>query len=142
MPNDEIVESSAATLPVLPGESEWTPGEAAEVVAELRRELERLRRELTTADTDLFAVMRDSDDGAGDDQIDNGATAVERSHALSVRNSIGQVLTQTEHALERMREGTFGVCEICGGPIGKARLQAFARATACVACGSVLARRH
>ena len=42
--------------------------------------------------------------------------------------------TQTERALARIDEGTYGTCESCGEPIGKARLQAFPRAVLCVAC--------
>jgi DnaK suppressor protein len=30
--------------------------------------------------------------------------------------------------------GTYGICEVCGKPIGKYRLQAFPRATLCMAC--------
>ncbi|MBN9325656.1 MAG: TraR/DksA family transcriptional regulator, partial [Cellulomonas sp.] len=34
----------------------------------------------------------------------------------------------------RIAAGTYGACESCGKPIGKARLQAFPRATLCVEC--------
>ncbi|MBU4337387.1 MAG: TraR/DksA C4-type zinc finger protein, partial [Actinobacteria bacterium] len=43
-------------------------------------------------------------------------------------------LQQTQHALDRIRSGTYGVCESCGEPVGKARLQAFPRANLCVEC--------
>ena len=46
----------------------------------------------------------------------------------------GSLLAQNERALARIEAGTYGVCESCGEPIGKARLQAFPRATLCVAC--------
>ena len=39
-----------------------------------------------------------------------------------------------DEALRRIDAGTYGVCESCGQPIGKARLQAFPRATLCVSC--------
>ncbi|MGW6553541.1 TraR/DksA family transcriptional regulator [Streptomyces sp. NPDC055051] len=42
------------------------------------------------------------------------------------------MLEQSEHALERLDAGTYGLCEVCGRPIGKARMQAFPRATLCV----------
>ena len=44
------------------------------------------------------------------------------------------MLEQTEHALERLRAGTYGICENCGNPIGKLRLQARPRATLCMSC--------
>ncbi|UWE13688.1 TraR/DksA C4-type zinc finger protein [Actinacidiphila bryophytorum] len=42
------------------------------------------------------------------------------------------MLVQAEHALQRLDEGTYGLCEVCGNPIGKARMQAFPRATLCL----------
>jgi len=39
------------------------------------------------------------------------------------------LLDQTNHALDRIRKGTYATCELTNLPIGKARLQAFPRAT-------------
>ena len=44
------------------------------------------------------------------------------------------MLVQSERALERIDDGTYGACEICGNPIGKMRLLAFPRATLCMTC--------
>jgi RNA polymerase-binding transcription factor DksA len=44
------------------------------------------------------------------------------------------MLAQVEHALERIADGTFGVCESCAEPVGKMRLMAFPRATLCLSC--------
>jgi len=41
---------------------------------------------------------------------------------------------QVEHALERMAEGQYGVCEDCQRPIDPERLRFFSAATRCVAC--------
>ena len=43
-------------------------------------------------------------------------------------------LDQVQHALHRIDHGTYGICESCGKPIGKYRLQAFPRATLCLVC--------
>ncbi|MDH6191902.1 RNA polymerase-binding protein DksA [Streptomyces sp. CZ24] len=51
------------------------------------------------------------------------------------------MLRQTEQALVRLDEGTYGTCENCGNAIGKARLQAFPRATLCVDCKQKQERR-
>lgn len=51
------------------------------------------------------------------------------------------LLIQNERAIARMDAGTYGVCESCGRPIGKARLQAFPRATLCVPCKTREERR-
>ena len=41
---------------------------------------------------------------------------------------------QVEHALERMREGAYGICESCSRPIPAARLKYQPAATRCVEC--------
>lgn len=43
-------------------------------------------------------------------------------------------LVRTELALERMREGQYGFCEVCGGVIPMARLMALPYATRCIRC--------
>ena len=45
-----------------------------------------------------------------------------------------EMLAQSEHALDRIVDGSCGVCESCGNPIGKQRLMAFPRATLCMSC--------
>lgn len=125
---------SASALPVRPGEEPWTSEEVAEVKAELTADTERLRRELTETDAEIADLLRDSGEGAGDDQADAGTKTFEREHELSLANNSRDMLEQTERALTRLEAGTYGVCESCGQPIGKARLQAFPRATLDVAC--------
>ena len=78
--------------------------------------------------------MRDAGDGAGDDQADAGANTVGREHEISWRPTPATSLDQAEHALEQLDDGTYGICESCGNPIGKLRLQARPRATLCMAC--------
>ena len=125
---------SASALPVRPGEEPWTSEEVAEVKDELTADAKRLRRELTETDAEIADLLRDSGEGAGDDQADAGTKTFEREHELSLANNSRDMLEQTERALTRLEAGTYGVCESCGLPIGKARLQAFPRATLDGAC--------
>ena len=46
----------------------------------------------------------------------------------------GRELSRVEYALERMREGSFGICEGCGTNIPMARLNALPYAARCIAC--------
>ena len=78
--------------------------------------------------------MSDAVADAGDDQADAGAKTFEREHELALTHNARELLAQNERALARIVDGTYGVCESCGEAIGKARLQAFPRATLCVAC--------
>ena len=78
--------------------------------------------------------LSDAVGDAGDDQADAGAKTFQREHELALTENARELLALSERALERIDAGTYGVCESCGQPIGKARLQAFPRATLCVSC--------
>ncbi|MFF1463678.1 TraR/DksA C4-type zinc finger protein [Streptomyces sp. NPDC058330] len=119
-------------LAVRPGEDPWTPEEVAEARTELTGEALRLRSELEASGAALAGLMRDSGDGAGDDDADTGTKNITREHELSLAAHAQETLDQTERALARLDAGTYGLCEVCGKPIGKARMQAFPRATLCV----------
>jgi RNA polymerase-binding transcription factor DksA len=83
---------------------------------------------------DLDDLQRSSTDGAGDDQADAGSKTFEREQEQSIAANRLDLLTQFEHAVERIDAGTYGFCESCGNPIPKARLMAFPAATLDVTC--------
>ncbi|MET9376418.1 TraR/DksA family transcriptional regulator [Streptomyces sp. NPDC002992] len=127
-----VPQARAGELAVRPGEDPWTPEEVTEARAGLESEVLRLRAELLHSQEELTGLMRDSGDGAGDDQADTGTKNITREHELALAANAREMLEQSEHALERLDAGTYGLCEVCGKPIGKARMQAFLRATLCV----------
>lgn len=122
------------TFPVRDGEKPWTVAEVREIADELSGEVSRLTVELEEADQELSNLLRNSGDGAGDDQADSGSSALEREQEFTLVNNTRDLLEQNRHALGRIASGDYATCESCGGPIGKARLQAFPRATLCVTC--------
>ncbi len=126
--------SGAAALPVRSGEKRWTEAELGEVRQELEAEIIELRAEISKAESEIAERMGDAVADAGDDQADAGAKTYQREHELALTHNARELLAQNERALARIVSGTYGVCESCGEPIGKARLQAFPRATLCVAC--------
>nr|WP_240755696.1 TraR/DksA C4-type zinc finger protein [Nocardioides iriomotensis] len=121
-------------LAVKADEKPWTKKELDEVRGELLAERDRLKDELNLAEHELHDLMRDAGDGAGNDQADVGSTTFERDHEMSLANNAREMLAQTQKALTRIEDGTYGVCERCGEPIGKMRLMAFPRATLCLSC--------
>ncbi|WP_344453545.1 TraR/DksA family transcriptional regulator [Actinocorallia aurantiaca] len=123
----------AEKLPVREGEERWTAEELEAVRTRLAAEVEELAAEISAALTQA-AEGTDLGEGAGDDQADAGAKTYEREHELALTNNSRDLLQQNERAIARIETGTYGVCEECGKAIGKARLQAFPRATLCVTC--------
>jgi DnaK suppressor protein len=134
-------ETAATGLPVRPGEEPWTVTELAEVQAELEAEAAELRAETDQAGAAIAGLLGDSVTEAGDDEADASSKVYEREHELAISNNARELLEQTEHALARIAAGTYGVCESCGKPVGKARLLAFPRATLCVECKQRQERR-
>ena len=108
--------TAPGSLAVKPGEDPWTGAE------------------LDLAQNEIYDLMRDAGDGAGNDQADVGSTTFERDHEMSLANNAKDMLAQTERALLRIQDGSYGVCESCGEPIGKMRVMAFPRATLCLTC--------
>lgn len=128
------VVTDAAALAVRPGEDPWTDAELAEVRQTLEEEASGLGADIAEAES---AVAERLDNGlreAGDDEADAGVKTYEREHEFVKTSTSRQLLEQTEKALARIDAGSYGVCESCGEPIGKARLMAFPRAVLCVTC--------
>lgn len=123
-----------SSLAVKEGEDAWTKADVKEVLTELHSQRDKLVKLIEDAEHDLAGLMRDAGDGAGHDQADMGATSFERDHELTVVNNERDMVAQIDRALARIHDGTYGVCESCGQPIGKMRLMAFPRATLCMSC--------
>ena len=132
-----------APTPIVVSESEsaWNASELKAIRSELAKELVRLQTELTAIEREMDALIADAGDGAGDDQADAGTKTFEREHEMSLVINARDMVLQTERALERIDTKTYGNCEECGAPIGKARLQVFPRATLCMLCKQKEERR-
>jgi RNA polymerase-binding transcription factor DksA len=133
----------AAPTPVTAseGEAPWSAAELKAVRTEISADLERLRRELAEVEAEMDELISESGEGAGDDQADSGTKTFEREHEMSLVINARDMVLQTERALDRIDSKTYGNCEECGSPIGKARLQVFPRATLCMICKQKEERR-
>jgi DnaK suppressor protein len=140
-PAQKAPAKKASTPAVREDESPWTASELVEVRTELDLEIGRLHHQIAEAEEGIADLLRDSGDGAGDDQADAGTKTFEREHEMSLANNARVLLQQNERALARLDDGTYGICERCGKPVGKFRLQAFPRATLCVLCKQIEERR-
>jgi RNA polymerase-binding protein DksA len=133
-PAKKVRKATPSTLVVLDGEDAWTRAELNEVVKELKEHQDRLTTIVGQSEQELAGLMRDAGDGAGQDQADVGATSFERDHELTVLAKERETLEQIKRALSHIDDGTFGVCDSCGNPIGKNRLMAVPHATLCMSC--------
>jgi RNA polymerase-binding transcription factor DksA len=135
------IKQAPTPVVVSEGESAWNASELKAIRSELSKELVRLQAELSAVESEMDALIADAGDGAGDDQADAGTKTFEREHEMSLVINARDMVLQTERALERIDTKTYGNCEECGSPIGKARLQVFPRATLCMLCKQKEERR-
>lgn len=102
------------------------------------REIQRQQRSLLDSLHDGFADPMAESVGelSSVDQhtSDLGNETVERQKDLGFAARAEQVLRLCNEALERIEQGTYGVCVDCGRPIGKERLIALPFAERCVRC--------
>ena len=79
--------------------------------------------------------MRD-DATAFPDPTDRASLESDRNLTLRIRDRERKLRSKIEEALERIEGGTFGICEVCEGPIGEKRLEARPVTTLCISCKS------
>lgn len=99
-----------------------------DVILEIEEEQEELRLSKTSAE-------RSPDPNTAE----GGSLAFEIEKELSLHQNAKDLLAQAEEALERIEEGTYGICANCDSAIPVARLEALPHTKLCVTCS---AARH
>ena len=68
------------------------------------------------------------------DEMDLASSEYLHSFTFRLRGREKVFLQKIDHALEKIKEGTFGTCEQCGEPISMKRLEARLETTLCIRC--------
>jgi DnaK suppressor protein len=91
------------------------------------------QRELSSVKDDAGARVPAAGGLAGD-LIDQANADAEAELQIRLHQTDSRLLRAIEEALARVRQGTYGVCEVCKQPISKARLEAVPWARHCREC--------
>ena len=87
--------------------------------------LERRRRILSTVtDMEEEALKAADQDFSVDHMADHGSDNFDQDFTLSLVESERKEIYEIDQAVERVRDGTFGVCQGTGEPISRVRLEA------------------
>ena len=104
-----------------------------------------------TADIDFSALLREeraglqaqlkelgfADQGSGlnydSNFADSSQVTAERGEAVRLATELREALDEVEAAIRRLEAGNYGRCQVCGKPIGAARLEAMPAARLCIA---------
>ncbi|GAM09249.1 RNA polymerase-binding transcription factor DksA [Geobacter sp. OR-1] len=68
------------------------------------------------------------------DPNDRATQESDRNFELRIRDRERKLINKIKEALERIEEGSFGICEMCEEEIGEARLKARPVTTLCIDC--------
>lgn len=93
----------------------------------LEEQRDRLRGEI-----EQLGIPGETNLGLGNHMADDASLAYEQEQNLGLRRILSRELVQVEAALQRIDEGRYGICEVCGDPIDPARLKAMPSASLCI----------
>ena len=103
-----------------------------EAILKLRQVLLHRRDALRKALAGDLSSLKELREQSSGDMLDAALDSAQDEISSQLAEVESRELTQIENALERMRNGTYGICEVTGKPIPLARLQALPYATMCI----------
>ena len=121
-----------------------TAQEIDELRGRLTSEREELAAQLTTIEDQAFAATQSDmsgDVGVDDESADAGTATFEREKELSIEQNVRDLIQKIDRALKRIEDGTYGICEVCGKPIEKARIKALPYVDLCIKDAQARSRR-
>lgn len=115
--------------------------ELATLRSALRDRRDALLNSIGEAAAQLAEIRAERADTPADDEHDpEGSTmSTEWSRAEGIHSDAQRELDELDRAEQRMTDGTYGICAVCGKDIPVARLELRPAATLCVSCAN---RQH
>jgi DnaK suppressor protein len=108
--------------------------------ARLESERKRLVAELDSLQTNV-ETAEDRREGSPFGKREEEATeSFELEKRLALEKQVRANLAEIEHALDKLKKGTYGLCDICGQPIPPERLDAMPHANLCLSCKAKYAK--
>jgi DnaK suppressor protein len=105
-----------------------------EAILNMHQVLMKRRDALRKALAGDLSLLKELRAQASGDVVDAALDSVQDEISSQLAEVESRELSRIENALERMREGQYGVCEMCGCNIPMARLNALPYATLCIKC--------
>lgn len=109
-------------------------GSVTKTVKPVPNQKELLKQERLVVETDLAnfrAQLQEAPEMTGD-EVD--LNVYEREKTLGLVAAYERRLEEIDAALRAAEQGTYGICERCGNPIDRERLQIFPETRLCVSC--------
>jgi len=105
-----------------------------DALSNLREVLVRRRDALRKALAGDLSSLKELREQSSGDVVDAALDSAQDEISSQLAEVESRELAHIDHALEQMREGSYGLCDGCTKPIPLARLQALPYATTCIDC--------
>jgi len=109
-------------------------GLSAKQLEGFAEQLARWRGEIEGGLSTSIQSMQQEEHASYPDPTDQASMESDRDFDLRIRDRERRLVRKIDAAMNRIKEGTFGICESCGGPISSKRLQARPVTTLCIDC--------
>ncbi len=130
----------SSTSDILGGGNDGSPGVNGKWAEHLSL-LADLRERFSGAKTSTSDSARQEVSSFGQHMADAATDSYDRDWALAMASSAQGVLYEIDQALKRIRDGSYGVCEVTGRPIEAGRLKAIPWTRYCAAAQAELESR-
>jgi|TARA_B100000700_G_C14805306_1_gene742565 RNA polymerase-binding protein DksA len=82
------------------------------------------RKEIVQSNTESSILNNLDDNSSSADIVDQASSHTEKSVEMRASNRRRKLVNKIDHALKKIKDGTYGFCEETGEPIGLKRLMA------------------
>jgi DnaK suppressor protein len=103
-------------------------------VNSIRKKLMKQREELLSEAEQTINSKLGAEKQSFPDPTDQAAAELDNNFMLKLRGREQKLLKKIDEAIARIDEGSYGICESCGGQIGLKRLEARPVTTLCIEC--------
>jgi RNA polymerase-binding protein DksA len=128
--NDAKAKSKSAKGPLTPKDLEHFQSLLLAERTRLEEEREQIRSRAGSVD----GALPEEGEGGDDDTADLAAAMMDKEMDLSVEDEIEDMLGAIDHALQKIEDGTYGICDMSGQQIPKSRLELIPWAALTVEC--------
>lgn len=106
----------------------------AKQIEAFTEQLTEWRKEIEGGLNTSMQSMHREEHASFPDPTDQATMESDRDFDLRIRDRERRLIRKIDQAMNRIKDGTFGICESCGGPISSKRLQARPVTTLCIDC--------
>jgi DnaK suppressor protein len=103
-------------------------------LAKFEEQLVNWKVELQEGQNQSVHALHEMEQNSFPDPTDQASMETDLNFDLRIKDRERKLIRKIDQALDRIKEGDFGLCEACGGDIGVKRLQARPVTTLCIDC--------